>query len=178
MELGDDAKYAMKGEGTIRLHLKSEGTLEAKNMMFVPKMKNLLSVSVMENRGYVFMFRNGQVLICPKDSSLDIAMAIKLRDINLYRLKGKRIQALLHDSNNRCKLWHKRLEHLHYKALSILREIVTSLPNFSIEQQGISKGCVLGNNAKAAFPNIQSSSNEILDLIHSNVCGPMLAALV
>jgi hypothetical protein len=66
--------------------------------------------------------------------------------------------------------------HLHYRALPILREIVTGLPDFNIEQQGVCRGCALGENAKAAFPRSESRSKGILDLIHFDVCGSMLVA--
>jgi hypothetical protein len=68
--------------------------------------------------------------------------------------------------------------HLHHKALPILREIVTDLLDFSIEQQGVCRGCTLGKHAKATFPSNEHKSKEILDLLHSDVCGPMLVASV
>lgn len=37
------------------------------------------------------------------------------------------------------------------------------------------KGCALGKYAKAVFSSSDSRSKGILDLIHSNVGGPMLA---
>lgn len=55
----------------------------------------------------------------------------------------------------------------------MLREIVTSLPSFSSEQQGVCKGCVLGKYAKTTFLSSDSRSKEILVLIHYDVCGPM-----
>lgn len=72
---------------------------------------------------------------------------------------------------------------MHHKALAILREIVTGLLEFSLEQQGVCKGHALGKNAKATFPNSESLSSEsrskgILDLIHTDVCGPMSLAFV
>jgi hypothetical protein len=63
----------------------------------------------------------------------DIVVSIGVREENLYRLEGKHIQALVHDNDNRCELWHKRMGHLHYKTLSILKDIVTSLLDFSDE---------------------------------------------
>jgi hypothetical protein len=177
VELGDDAKYAVKGEGTILFQLESGGSLEAQDVLYVPGLKkNLLSVSVMEDRGFVVMFKKGKVLICPEGASPDTTMSIGVREGNLYRLKGKPVQALVHDSDNLCELWHKRMGHLHYRALPILREIVTGLPDFSVEQQGVCRGCALGKNAKAAFPSSESRSKGILDLIHSDVCGPRSVA--
>jgi hypothetical protein len=62
--------------------------------------------------------------------------------------------------------------------LSILRGIVTGLPEFSIEQQGVCRGCALGKNAKDSFPSNESRSKGILDLIHSYVSGSMSVASV
>ena len=48
MDLGDDAKYAVKGEGTISFQIESEGSFEAKDMLYVLGLKrNLLLVSIM-----------------------------------------------------------------------------------------------------------------------------------
>jgi len=60
---------------------------------------------------------------------------------------------------------------LHYRALLVLRTMVTSLPKFGAEHQGVCKGCALGKNAKATFPSSYSRSEGILDVIHSDVCG-------
>jgi hypothetical protein len=85
---------------------------------------------------------------------------------------------LVHDSDILCDLWHRRLGHLHYRSLLILMGIVTGLPEFSIEQQGVCRGCALGNNSKAIFSSNESRSKGILDLIHLNVSGPMLVASI
>jgi hypothetical protein len=138
--------------------------------------KNLLSISVMEERGFVVIFQKGKVLIRPEGASLDTAVKTKVREGNLYKMQGKLVQALVHNSDNLCELWHGRMGHLHYRALSILRKIVTGLPEFKVEQQGVCRGCALGKNVKATFPSSESKYKGILDLIHSDVCGPMLVA--
>jgi hypothetical protein len=57
--------------------------------------------------------------------------------------------------------------------LPILREIVTGLPEFSIEKHGVCRGCMFGKHAKVAFPSNKHRSKGILDLVHSCVCGSM-----
>jgi transposase InsO family protein len=54
--------------------------------------------------------------------------------------------------------------------------IVTGLPWFSNEQHGVRGGSMLGKHAKATYPSSKHSSKGILDLVHSNVCGPMSVA--
>ena len=61
---------------------------------------------------------------------------------------------------------------MHYKAMPILREIVTGLLDFGIEQHGCVKGSCL-----VIIPRLLSNeprSKEILASIHLDVCGPML----
>jgi hypothetical protein len=71
----------------------------------------------------------------------------------------------VHNSDNLCKLWHKRMGHLHHREFPILREIVISLPEFSIEKHGVCRGCMLGKHAKDSFPSNKHRSKEILDLV-------------
>jgi hypothetical protein len=64
VELGDDAKYTVEGEGTILFQLESGGSLEAQDVLYVPELKkNLLLVSALGERDFVVLFKKGQVLI-------------------------------------------------------------------------------------------------------------------
>jgi hypothetical protein len=60
----------------------------------------------------------------------------------------------------------------------VLRESVDGLPEFSSDQHRVCKGCALGKYAKTIFPSSDSRSKGILDLIHSDVCGPMSAVSI
>ena len=63
--------------------------------------------------------------------------------------------------------------HIHHGALRLLRETVTGVPEVSTEHDDVCKGCVLGKFAKASFPRSDTRSKGVLDLVHSDVCGPM-----
>jgi hypothetical protein len=116
LELGDDSKYVVKGERTILFHLELGGLLETWDVLYVPRLKkNMLSILVMEDMGFVFIFHKGKVLICPKGVIPNTTMIIGVREGNLYRSQGKPMQDLVHDSDNLCELWHRRIGHLHYK---------------------------------------------------------------
>jgi hypothetical protein len=72
VELGDNAKYAIKGFGTVLFQLKSKKPLKMSEVLYVPGLKkNLLSNSAKEERGYAVTFIDGQVLAWPKGLSLD-----------------------------------------------------------------------------------------------------------
>ena len=53
--------------------------------------------------------------------------------------------------------------------------MVTGMPVFSFEHDNICRGCALGKNTKKDYPHSNRKNNSILDLIHSNLCRPMMA---
>ena len=69
-----------------------------------------------------------------------------------------------------------RLAHIHYRALTVLGKMVTFLLEIQVHHNGVCRGCSLGNNVNWPFLSSDSRSKGILDLIHSNVCGPMTVA--
>jgi hypothetical protein len=83
---------------------------------------------------------------------------------------------MLHDTISLSKLWHRRLAHIHYRSLPALGKMVTSLPEIQIQHKGVCRGCSLGKNFKGSFLSSDNRSKEILDLIHSDVCGPMIVS--
>jgi hypothetical protein len=119
---------------------------------------------------------NGQVLMYLRGSSIASAKVIGIRHGKLYRLCFKPLRALAHsNSSDLCELWHRRMAHSHHGALQVRRKIVTGLPDLSTEHHEVCKGCALGKYTKTAFPSSDSRVGGVLDLVHSDVCGPMSA---
>jgi hypothetical protein len=83
------------------------------------------------------------------------------------------VQALAHDATSSSDLWHRRLGHLHYKALPDLQNMVCGMPSISLSKNEICKGCMLGKKIKKAIPSSDSRAQDILVPVHSDVCGPM-----
>jgi hypothetical protein len=111
------------------------------------------------------------VYIQPKDSKT--AIVIGVRREKLYRLQFEPTRALVSNTCDMVELWHRRMSHLHHGALNVLKEIVIGLPDFNKEHHEVCKGCALGKYTKKTFLSSDNRSGGILDLIHSNICGPM-----
>jgi hypothetical protein len=175
--LGDDAKYAVKGTGDTSLQLDSSIPLHLSDVLFVPGMRsNLVSISALEYKGYKVAFFDGKVLAWHKNSSMDSTSVIGVQEDNLYKLTVHQVQVLVHDSISLSELWHIRLAHLHYRALLALGKMVTGLPPVRVEHDGVCRGCPLGKNAKGRFSSSDNRSKRVLDLINSDLCGPMTIA--
>ena len=110
----------------------------------------------------------------PRGKSIDDAIVIGVQE-GLYKLKGHSDSALVHSTVNPSKLWHRRLAHIHYKALPIVSKMVTGLLEIQVNRDGICKGCAQGKNVKSLFPSSDSKAKGVLDIVHSGVCGPMTA---
>ena len=73
------------------------------------------------------------------------------------------------------ELWHRRLGHLNISCLKLLQEqeMVMELPEIKAVKE-VCEGCVLGKQCREAFPKEASTRASIpLELIHSDICGPM-----
>jgi hypothetical protein len=113
------------------------------------------------------------VLSWHKDSNIENARVIGSREGNLYRLLEQNEEALVHDEVNPNELWHRTYANINYQALPFLKRMDEKIPELQSTHEGICKGCSLGKNIKKPFPSSNNRSKEILDLIHSDVYGPM-----
>ena len=81
-------------------------------------------------------------------------------------------------SQDEGELWHRRLGHLHYGALKILQQISTRFPKGTRVQSDQCKGCTLGKFVKTTFHEKDSCATMILEIIHTDVCGPFSVASI
>jgi transposase InsO family protein len=175
VEMEDETTYSIQGIGSTSFRLDSSTSLKITKILYVPGInKNLLSVSTLEDKGFRVTFMEGKALLLwHKDSSLESTIEIGVRVGGLYKLLGHPNQVLVHKTVNLCELWHRRFCHLHYGALPKLQNSVTGMPDFLNDHDGVCRGCVLGKNVKGSFPSSGRRSKGILDLVHSDICGPM-----
>jgi hypothetical protein len=175
--LGDDHEVKVAGCGTVSFRRESLPLMILTEVLYVPGLKkNLVSVYTIEEKGYEVLFHDGQVLLFPRGSRITSAKVIGTRHVRLYKFLFQQVRALINSTNNNndlCEIWHRRMAHLHHGTLRVLRELVTGVPDFSLEHHELCKGCILGKYTKTAFPSSDSRAAGILDLIHSDVCGPM-----
>ena len=109
----------------------------------------------------------------PKRKSFDDAIVIGEQEGGLYKLKGQPEQALVHDLVEPNELWHRRLAHVHYRALPLARKVVEGLLEIQAKHEGVFKGCAKGKNTKNTFPSSKNKAKGILEIIHSDVYRPM-----
>ena len=75
-------------------------------------------------------FIDGQAIMWPKGKTIDDVVVIEEQEGGLYKLMGHPEQALIHEIVEPNELWHRRLAHVHYRALPIASKAVEGLPEF------------------------------------------------
>jgi hypothetical protein len=155
-------------------NLIQELSMRMKDVLFVPGLKkNLVSISSLDKKGFRVAFIDGEFIMWYKGKTIEDAVVIGTKEGGLYKLKGHSDVALTHSTEIPCELWHRILAHINYKALPYVSKVVIGLPELKVDHEGVCKGCAQGNNIKNTFPKNNNKAEGILELVHSNVCGPM-----
>eukprot|EP00253_Pinus_taeda_P005119 PITA_05119 len=150
--LGDNLKYPVKDVGNVSLKLNQGNTIHLQDVLYVPDLKkNLVSISAMENKGYKVAFSDGKVRVWKKN--IKDAFTLGFRVDSLYKVGGSPLGVISCDTSLQSELWHWRFAHLHYKAILDVRQMVTGMPEFRVEQEGVCPGCAEGKLKMGPFPS-------------------------
>ena len=123
--------------------------------MHVPGLKkNVVSVAMLEDRGYDVVFSEGKVLMRHKTKGQAKKLGIRIK--NLYKvdvdgcasLMGKADKVVSQDEG---ELWHRRLGHLHHRALKVMQQIFTGLPKGTLFTIRHMQGMYCGEVCKGHF---------------------------
>jgi hypothetical protein len=160
------------GESTYKL---DSGTpMKMKDVLYIPGLtNNLLAISALDKKGFRVAVIDGEVLMWPKGKTIEDAIVIGTKEGGMYKLKGHSNATLTHSSESPNELSHRRLAHINYKALPYVSKAVIGLPDFNVDHEGVCKGRAQGNNINNPFSKSNNKAEGVLQLIHSDVCGPM-----
>jgi hypothetical protein len=79
--------------------------MKMKDVLYVSGLtNNLLSISTLDNKGFIFSFIDGEVLMCPKGKTIEDAIFIGTEEGVLYKLKGHLDATLTHSTEIPCEL--------------------------------------------------------------------------
>ena len=135
--------------------------MKMKDVLIVPGLKkNLLSISALDAKCMRVAFVDGQVLMWPKGKTIDDAVVIGEQEGGLYKLKGQPKQALVHESVETSELWHRRLAHVHYRALPLASKFVEGLPKIQAKHEGVCKGCERERTQRRHFQVVREREKE------------------
>jgi hypothetical protein len=138
IDMGDHGRYNVNSIATITFHRESGKPFQLKVVMHVPGLKkNLVSVTMLEDKGYDVVFSDGKDFL--RHQTTVQVKKIGIRVKNIYKLEvdgcvammGKVEKVVRWDEG---ELWHRRLGHLHHGALKSMQQISTRLPMGTLAQ--------------------------------------------
>jgi len=175
LRVGNGARVAALAVGTYYLSLPSGLVLELENCFYVPAIcRNIISVSCLDKKGFSFTIKNNICSFALNDLTYGVARlfnGLYVLDLDnpVYNIENKRLKV---NDSNQTYLWHCRLGHINEKRISKLHKD-GYLDKFDFESYSECESCLLGKMTKAPFTGKGKRATERLELIHSDVCGPM-----
>ena len=88
---------------------------------------------------------------------------------SIYNINTKRFKS---NNLNPTYFWHCRLGHINEKRISKLHRDGL-LDSFDFESYESCESCLMGKMTKAPFTGQSERANDLLSLIHTDVCGPL-----
>ncbi|KAG7300386.1 hypothetical protein JYU34_015988 [Plutella xylostella] len=177
VRVADDKVLKVISTGNIIIGVKgpnsSLNNIQVKDVLYVPDLAtNLLSVSKIIESGCTVKFNEKGCII--RNSNGEIA-ATADRVNGTYRLNTNLHQALSSvtskgDSNF---LWHQRMGHINYNDLDKLQICAEGMKLSTQKEDAACTSCLEGKQTRQPFNHGGSRASELLELVHSDVCGPM-----
>ena len=139
--------------------------------MHVPDIRlNLISIGQLDDDGYQSHFGGGKCKIFK--GSLVVAKGIKSTTLYTTNVKTSKGSINIIDNEAQTELWHKQPGHMSEKEVQILtrKKLLPEVKNT------ILKPCehfLAGKQHRISFKGSSHRTNNVLDLVHSDVCGPM-----
>jgi GAG-pre-integrase domain len=172
--VGNGAQVTAVIVESIELCLPSGLIMKLENVYFISSIsRNIISISCLDMNGFSFVIKDNGCSIYKDELYYGSSFMMN----GLYMLE---IDKFIFNINKRLKIshesmtfiWHYRLGHINEKHIKKLHE-VGLLGNFNIEIINTCEFCLHGKMTKAPFSEKGERANDLLALIHTDVCGPM-----
>lgn len=181
--VANDAKLKVSSTGRCFVDIHQGGDLIPINeVLHVPDLTvNLLSVAQMVDKGFTVIFKSNGCRIL---DSNNVLFGTGRRENKLFVLNTKtsfglkanassvnasRTNAVTIDST----LWHRRMGHLNHQDLAKLKNVTSGINFMPSKDNNPCVNCLKGKQSRFPFPKHGSRASKVLELIHSDLCGPM-----
>lgn len=173
---GDGSTVRIEGKGTIIFKCKNGENHTLKEVYFIPTLcNNIISLGQLSEDGNKVVM-NGEHLWVYNDHG-KLLMKVQMSVNRLYKMviEDCNPMCMLTKAEEQTWLWHSRLGHVNFQALSTMsqKEMVRGLPKL-VQPKTICSGCFLSKQTRQAFPSRSDfMAEKKLELIHADLCGPI-----
>lgn len=169
VRFGNSSPCMVKGKGFIFFN----GTSNVDDVFWVEGLKhNLLSIGQLNDKGYHLEFKSGvyRILGCKGE----LITTSKKTKGNLFH-QNANVNSCLVAKVEDSWLWYKRFCHVNFDNMVKVNQssMVRGMPQLVKLDNVLCKECQFGKMTTSSFKRKSFSSEHILDLVHTYLCGPM-----
>lgn len=168
----NSAKLQVKGAGEMTL-ITNDQEIVVNDVLHVPGLSaNLLSVHHIASKGNSVLFDSKGCTIRNADNEI-VAMCESSNGV--YKLQSNDSVCLKTNHTVSSFTWHRRLGHINLQSMKKMRDGAVDGLNFNEECAEIQncETCAYGKQTRLPFARSERHSENVLDLIHSDLMGPM-----
>lgn len=178
--VANNAKLNVKSTGKVLMNVDCEGevkTVPVSNVLHVPDLSvNLLSVSQIVLKDYKVIFDKFGCRIYDVNDQLHSTGRHVNNSFIVNLAKSQCNFSMKKVDNTTSELWHRRMAHLNRNDLLKLKNGLASGISFNDQPNQSTSSCVpclQGKQTRRPFPKKGSRATSVMELIHSDLCGPM-----
>src|SRR4051812_22002898 len=178
MRVGNGSKVDVMAVGMLSLVLPSGLVLNLNKCYYVPALSmNIISGSCLLQDGYSFKSENNGCSIymsnifyghAPIVNGLFL-LNLERDETHIHNIEAKRCKV---DSDNTTYLWHCRIGHIGVKRMKKLHSDGL-LESLDFESFDTCEPCLMGKMIKTPFSGMMERATDLLEIIHTDVCGLM-----
>ncbi|KAJ9535931.1 hypothetical protein OSB04_un000899 [Centaurea solstitialis] len=175
LRVGEGTPLIAEAVGSYSLSLPSGLVLELDNCYYIPNMiKNVLSFDLLVDQGFYYKYDYKMISVFKENIFYFKATPVNgLYIVNLQDNSSEiyHISKRSKDIEDQTYLWHCRLGHINKKRVELLLK-GGFLGNFDYKPFDNCESCLSGKMTKQPFNNENERATDLLEIIHTDVCGP------
>ena len=170
--MGNSSASNVEGKGNVLLKFTSGKIVTLTDVLHVPEIrKNLVSGPILSKKGFKLVFESDRFILTKAGMYVGKGYLTE----GLFKLNVLVTNTMNNNKNTSVYivdsfvLWHARLGHVNNR--SIYRMVnLNLLPKFDVNIHNKCEICIESKFARQSFKSVQERSNELLSLIHSDLC--------
>lgn len=151
-----------------------EHLIQVRNVLLVPELSaNLLSVSQLTKKGCKVEFTDEGCVIYNSQNSIIATARLTNNMYKLNTVTGNACAVAAVENKADLNTWHRRMGHLNIADVKKLEKCAEGVNISNTKESTSCLPCFEAKQTRLPFPHSGSRADTLLEIVHSDVCGPM-----